>query len=229
MNQEKGKRAVAEAAVDTCVRAGMTIGLGTGSTAYWAIARVGERVARGERLSAVATSLETERLCRERGIPLLDFSDVRELDVAIDGADEVTPDFHAIKGGGGALFRERAVALVARSFVLIVTENKIVKRLGAFALPVEVVPFAATYVLREIRAMGIEANTRGTAQAPFVSDNGNHVLDCRFGTIDAPAELDRRLRGIHGVATTGLFVDLVDRVFAATLAGEIRELRAPRL
>jgi ribose 5-phosphate isomerase A len=224
MNLDVGKRAVARAAIDACVKPGMRIGLGSGTTASWAIDRVGERVALGEPLAAVATSLETERLCRERAVPLLDFSQVVDLDVAIDGADETTPDFHAIKGAGGALFRERAVALVAHSFVLIVTENKIATRLGAISLPVEVVPFAATYVMREIQSLGAQTTLRIAAQAPFTTDNGNHILDCRFGAIEAPAELDRRLRMIHGVVTTGLFINLIDRIFASTPAGDVREL-----
>jgi ribose 5-phosphate isomerase A len=223
--EDDGKRAVAEAAVEACVKSGMTIGLGTGSTAYWAIRRVGERIARGERISAVATSRETERLCREHGIPLLGLLEAPELDTAIDGADEVTSDFCAIKGGGGALFRERAVALTARSFALIVTEKKIVNRLGAFPLPVEVVPFAIPYVLREVRTLGVAANPRTKGDAPFVTDNGNHILDCRFGSIAAPEELDRRLRSIHGVVTTGLFTNLIDRVFVGAENGAVRELQ----
>jgi ribose 5-phosphate isomerase A len=224
MNFDMGKRAVARAAVDACVKPGMTIGLGTGTTVSWAIARVGERIALGEPITAVATSLETERLCRELAVPLLDFSEVVELDLAIDGADEATPDFHAIKGGGGALFRERAVAIVARSFNLVVTENKITPRLGAFPLPVEVVPFAASYVIREIQSLGAQATMRASAHTPFITDNGNRILDCRFASIEAPAELDRRLRMIHGVVTTGLFVNLVDRIFVGTSSGEVSEL-----
>lgn len=227
MNWDLGKRAVAGAAVDACVTSGMKIGLGSGTTASWAVDRVGERIALGETLTAVATSVETERLCRERGVPLLDFSQAVELDVAIDGADEVTPHFHAMKGGGGALFRERAVALVARSFVIIVTENKIATHLGAFPLPVEVVPFAATYVMREIQSLGAQTALRVAGHIPFTTDNGNRILDCRFGTIETPAELDRRLRMIHGVVTTGLFVNLIDRIFASTSAGEVRELHKP--
>ena len=205
----------------------MTVGLGSGTTAAWAVDRVGERIAQGESITAVATSSQTERLCREHAVPLLDFSEVVELDVAIDGADEATPDFHAIKGGGGALFRERAVALVARSFVLIVTEDKIATRLGSFPLPVEVVPFAASYVMREIQSLGVQTTLRAAGQTPFATDNGNCILDCRFGTIEAPAELDRRLRMIHGVVTTGLFVDLVDRIFVSASTGEVRELQPP--
>jgi ribose 5-phosphate isomerase A len=226
VNREgNGKRQAATAAVDACVKPDTTIGLGTGTTAYWAIARVGERVSRGERISAVPTSKETERLCRERGIPLLNLLEVPELDVAIDGADEVSPDFCAVKGGGGALFRERAVALTARSFVLVITENKLTSHLGAFPLPVEVVPFAIPYVMREIHALGVETKLRFTKNGAFLTDNGNHILDCRFGSIEAPEETDQRLRMIHGVVTTGLFVNLVDRVFVSSDAGTVRELQ----
>ena len=226
---DESKRAVGFAAVDRYVRSGMCVGLGTGTTAHWAIARAGERVAAGDALTAVATSHATEALCRERGIPLVPFAG-REIDVAIDGADEVAGDWSLTKGGGGALFREKAVALAARTFVVIVTPEKLVKRLGAFRTPVEVVPFAVEYVERAIAsAFGAQVVRRGS-EAPFVTDNGNAILDCAFGAIADPAALDGALRGIHGVVATGLFAnDLTDVVLVAEPDG-VRELtrRSPR-
>jgi ribose 5-phosphate isomerase A len=216
--EERSKREVAYHAVDTLVRDGTCIGLGTGSTAYWAIVRAGELVAKGWTLRAVATSLETERLCREHGIALVDLL-AEPIDVAIDGADEAAPDFSLIKGGGGALFRERAVALVAKTFVVVVTERKLVPKLGAFPLPVEVVPFALRYVARELESICPKVTPRARNGAPFVTDNGNAILDCAFGTIEEPAALDAYVRGIHGVVTSGLFAGLTSRLLVGTSRG----------
>ena len=211
-SDDAGKRAAGYAAVDRYVRAGMCIGLGTGTTAFYAIERVGQRVAAGEAIVAVATSTDTERLCEERGVPLVGLLE-REIEVAIDGADEIAPDWALIKGGGGALFREKAVALCARQFVVVATPAKLVPMLGAFALPVEIVPYAMPYVLREIRRAhpGISIVRRGTG-TPFITDNGNWILDCHFGTIEQPAALDASLKKIHGVVASGIFVGLVHDV-----------------
>lgn len=211
-SHDAGKRAAGYAAVDRFVRNGTCIGLGTGTTALHAIERVGQRVAGGEEIVAVATSIETERLCKERRVPLVALLD-REIDVAIDGADEIAPDWSLIKGGGGALFREKAVALCARRFVVVATPAKLVPALGAFPLPVEIVPYAMPYVLREIRSAhsGIEIARRG-GDVPFVTDNGNWILDCHFGAIDRPATLDKALKSIHGVVASGVFAGLVDHV-----------------
>ena len=214
--QEAAKRLVGEAAVDRFVRDGTCIGLGTGSTAYWAIRRVGERVAAGADLSAVATSAATEQLCRELGIPLVGLLE-REMDVAIDGADEVAPDFALTKGGGGALFRERSVALAARRFIVIVDAGKVVAALGAFPTPVEVVPYALPWVERELLRLFPEASAavRQRGGGPFRTDNANLILDCRFGAIADPAAADAALRAIHGVVATGLFVGLADEVLVS--------------
>jgi ribose 5-phosphate isomerase A len=217
------KRAAGFAAVDRYVRSGMCIGLGTGSTAHWAIIRTGERVAAGEQIGAVATSGVTEQLCRELGIPLVAFGN-REIDVAIDGADEVAADWSLTKGGGGALFREKAVAIAARTFVVIVTPEKLVDRLGTFPTPVEVVSYSLPYVRRRIAdAFGAEVVVRGGTTTPFVTDNGNAILDCNFGMISDPAARDAELRAIHGVVATGLFWGLTDAVIVADPEG-VREL-----
>jgi len=220
---DEGKRAAGFAAVDRFVRDGTCIGLGTGSTAYWAVERVGERVAAGERIRAVATSQATEELCRERGITLVAFG-AGEMDVAIDGADEVAADWSLTKGGGGALFREKAVALAARRFVVIVTPEKLVERLGAFPTPVEVVPYSLPYVAHAIEvALGARVVRRGGA-TPYVTDNGNALLDCSFREIPDAAALDGELRGIHGVVATGLFSGMVDAVLVGAADGAVREL-----
>ncbi|MBD5656293.1 MAG: ribose-5-phosphate isomerase RpiA [Candidatus Eremiobacteraeota bacterium] len=225
-NEERGKRAVGYRAVDDFVRPGTCIGLGTGSTAHYAIERAGELVRGGASLRAVATSLQTERLCRERGIVLVALGD-EPIDVAIDGADEVAADWSIIKGGGGALFREKAVALAARAFVVVVTERKVVPSLGAFPLPVEVVPFSARYVAREIESLGAEVTPRLSGHELYASDNGNVILDCAFGTIDDPTSLDEILCGFHGVITSGLFNGLATTVLVAKSDGTVETLKRP--
>jgi ribose 5-phosphate isomerase A len=225
LNDEQ-KRAVGYAAVDRFVTEDMRcIGLGTGSTARWAIERVGERVAKGWRVVAVATSEETERLCRERDIHVVQFGDGPPIDVAIDGADEVAPDFSLIKGAGGALFREKAVAIASTAFVVIVDESKVVRQLGGrYPVPVEVVPFSRRYVELELRKLCPAVKLRMSADSPYVTDNGNHILDCSFGEIPRPAELDEGLRRIHGVVATGLFCGLTSHVLVGSADG-VRELK----
>ena len=226
--QDERKREAGFAAVDRYVRAGMCIGLGTGSTAQWAVARVGERVAAGEKIVAVPTSVATERQCRELGIPLVALGE-REIDVAIDGADEVAADWSLTKGGGGAMFREKAVALAAKTFVVVVTAEKLVTRLGAFPTPVEVVPFALATVMSGIRDAlpHVRVKQRKTDLAPFVTDNGNAILDCSLGPIADPEISDIVLRAIHGVVATGLFpASLTSAVLVADENG-VRELARP--
>jgi len=218
------KRAAGYAAVDRFVRADMAcIGLGTGSTAFYAIERVGTLVAQGWNLSAVTTSVQTAQLCRERNIPVVGLCEGAPVAVAIDGADEVAPDFALTKGGGGALFREKAVALAAEKFVVVVDESKLVPHLGKFPLPVEVVPFTARYVEREIQRMCPQLTMRVRDGKTFVTDNGNYILDCSFGRIDDPAGLDARLRAINGVVASGLFVGLTSHVLVGSATG-VREI-----
>jgi ribose 5-phosphate isomerase A len=216
VTSDEQKRAAGEAAVERYVRDGMCVGLGTGSTAFWAIRKVGERVAEGERIAAVATSQTTEDLCREWNVPILGLLD-RPIDVAIDGADEVAPDLALTKGGGGALFREKAVALAAMRFIVIVDESKLVTQLGAFPTPVEVVPYALPWVEREIARHfpAAHATLRERDGKPFATDNGNRILDVRFGSIAAPAELAATVHAIHGVVDVGIFVGLADEAIVA--------------
>ncbi len=226
--RDEAKRVVAYAAVDRYVRAGTCIGLGTGTTAKWAIARVAERIAAGESIAVVGTSLQTEALCAAAGVPLLGLGE-REIDVAIDGADEVAPDWSLTKGGGGALFREKAVALAAARFVVVVTPEKLVPRLGKFPTPVEVVPFTLTIVAGALAQAFPSATIRRRGGAtPFVTDNGNAILDCAFGAIDDPGMLEVRIRSIQGVVDCGLFVGLTGAVLVGELDGSVRELPPPQ-
>ena len=222
-NSDPAKRAAGYAAVDRHVVNGTCIGLGTGTTAYWAIERVGQRVAAGDRISAVATSSETEELCRQLHIPLVELL-AEPIAVAIDGADEVAPDWSLTKGGGGALFREKAVALCAERYVVVVTESKLVEALGAFPLPVEIVPYATAYVRKEIqrRCGDVPVVRREVAGRPFVSDNGNWIFDCHFARIEDAPGLDALLREIHGVVATGLFFNIASEVLVGDADGGVR-------
>ncbi len=222
--KEAAKRLVGFAAVDRYVEDGMCVGLGTGTTAYWAVRRAAERVAAGQKLVAVVTSAATEKLCAEFGVPVIPFM-TRDIDVAIDGADEVAPDWSLTKGGGGALFREKAVAIAAKRFIVIVDDSKIVDRLGRFPTPVEVVPFTLAWVKRRIAAQfpGAIATERVRDGRPYRTDNGNAILDCAFGAIPDPRALDAALEAIHGVLDVGLFYDLADAVLCTADAG-VREL-----
>jgi len=193
------------------VEEGMALGLGTGSTVHFALLRLAERIREdGLRVRGVPTSLDTERKAREWGIPLFEIGAVESLDLAIDGADEIDAQFRMIKGGGGALLREKVVASLARRVVIVVGENKVVPKLGTtFALPVEVVPFALASVARALARLGCTPNERRSEGRDYRTDNGNAILDCRFTRgIDDPAALERALRAIPGVVESGLFIGL---------------------
>jgi ribose 5-phosphate isomerase A len=213
--QRAGERA-AELVAD-----GMTIGLGTGSTASYMVERLGARVREeGLRVRCVPTSRRTEEQARRLGIPLVTFAEVEQLDLAIDGADEIGPDLALIKGGGGALLREKLVASAARRFVVIADAGKRVETLGQFPLPVEVVPFAWQVTARRVaEATGVEPELRREGQEAYVTDNGNYILDCRCGRIENPSALERNLKLLTGVVECGLFVGMTDLVIVADDAG----------
>jgi ribose 5-phosphate isomerase A len=204
------KQAAGRAAADL-VSSGADVGLGTGSTVRFALLRLAERMREeGLRLRGVPTSLDTERKARELGIPLVTLDEVEVLDVTIDGADEIDARFDMIKGGGGALLREKVVAAITRREIVVVGPDKLVARLGlGFPLPVEVVPFARAAVARALRGLGAEPAMRRLDGAPYRSDNGNEILDCRFaGGIADAAALERAIDAIPGVVESGLFVGL---------------------
>jgi ribose 5-phosphate isomerase A len=172
----------------------------------------------------VPTSEATAAAARRLGIPLLDLDEVDDLDLAIDGADEVGPDLTLIKGGGGALTREKIVASAARAMTVIVHRAKVVDVLGAFPLPVEVLPFGWRHAASRIAALGCEPVLRGGGNAPFRTDSGNLILDCPFGRIEDPARLAAALSGIAGVVEHGLFVGLATTVLVAEADGSVHEL-----
>lgn len=210
------KRRAAERAVEF-VEDGMVLGLGTGSTARHVLDVLAERLNAGELrgITGVPTSRETERLARERGIPLVTLEEEPRLDLAIDGADEVDPDINLIKGLGGALLWEKIVATASDRLVIVVDESKRVDRLGEKApVPVEVVPFGWATHLSYLDLLGAEATLRRTSTGePFVTDGGHYLLDCRFedGLLD-PEMLERELRHRVGVVETGLFLAMADVV-----------------
>ncbi len=222
--QTQMKQAVAEAAVQQ-VSDGMVLGLGSGSTAALVIKALGEKLAAGEinNIVGVATSFQGEVLAAELGIPLRDLNAVERIDLAIDGADEVDPDFQLIKGGGACHVLEKLVATRAEKFVVVVDSTKLVDRLNlSFLLPVEVLPTAWCQIKQELIKMGGAADLRMAQRkaGPVVTDQGNLVLDVSFeGGISNALLLESKINNIPGVLENGLFVDLADEV----LVGEIKD------
>lgn len=208
--KDQAKQRAAERAIEQ-VRDGQVIGLGTGSTAKFAIEGLARRVREGLSIRGVPTSIATERMATQLGISLVPLNDAGTIDATFDGADEVDPDFNMIKGGGGALTREKLVALASKKRVILVDESKLVSRLGeSRLLPVEVLPFAWTLSARLLSEMGCVPSLREEAGKPFLTDNGNHILDCAFGAIeDAPA-LEKRIKLLPGVIECGLFIGIAD-------------------
>lgn len=217
------KQLAAEKAVDEFITDGMTVGLGTGSTAYYAIRRVGELVAKGFELTCVATSVQTEKIAKECGIKVVDLDDVSHIDVTIDGADEVDPDMQLIKGLGGALLREKIVAASSAAEIIVVDDSKLVKKLGTVCpLPVEVLMFGHRKTKIALEKQGCKAELRMKDGRPFVTDGGNYIYDCRFAGIDSPFFLESRLNVIPGVIDNGLFLNTATAVVAASADGSVR-------
>jgi ribose 5-phosphate isomerase A len=217
------KQLAAEKAVDDFVKDGMTVGLGTGSTAYYAIKRVGELVKKGYILRCVATSVQTEKIAKECGITMADVDDVDHIDVTIDGADEVDPNMQLIKGLGGALLREKIVASVSRQEVIIVDDSKLVETLGTKGpLPVEVLILGHKKTKIALERQKCIATLRVKDGAPFVTDLGNYIYDCKFDRIDNPFFLETRLNVIPGVVDNGLFLNMATAVVISSSDGTVR-------
>lgn len=221
MSIEKGKQAAAEHAV-SYVKDGMILGLGTGSTAFFAIRKIGEMVQGGLRISGVPTSLQTAALARELSIPLL--ASFEEIDLTIDGADEVDSNGYLIKGGGGALTREKIVAANSKRRIIVVDYAKRVGVLGKYPLPLEVLPFGYPAVARTVAAMQCTATLRQSGDETFITDNGNYILDCGFDRIEDAETLVVELNAIPGVVENGLFVGLCDLLVVGKEDGAIEEV-----
>jgi ribose 5-phosphate isomerase A len=208
MANDQEKEAAARASL-RFVCDGDVVGLGTGSTAAYAIQLLGERVKAGLKIRGIATSVRSQELAASLGIPLTTFDECQQLDVAIDGADEIDPQLCLIKGGGGALLREKVVASAARQFVVIADSSKQVTLLGKFPLPVEIIPFAQALVGGEIAALGAVVKLRKSPDGkPYLTDEGHHILDCNFGRIPDPPALARSLSDMPGVVEHGLFIGM---------------------
>jgi len=227
--RSRAKRAAAARAVDE-LAPGLTLALGTGSTAAELLRAITERFGRPAPFDCVASSRATEELARSLGIPIRPLQPEDRFDLMLDGADEVTPSLDLTKGGGGALFREKFLARLSRRVVILVDDSKLVRHLGdAQAIPVEVVPFARPVLAHRWAEDGWAVTWRtGPDGRPFVTDNGNEILDLRPPRgLEDPAEVDQRLGGIEGVVETGLFCGIADRVIIGHPDGSTDELRRP--
>ena len=215
------KKRAAEKAVDW-IKNDMVVGLGTGSTAYWAIEAIGDKVKNGLKIKAVATSSRSEDLARERRIPIVPFSEIQTIDVTIDGADEVDKDGYLIKGGGGALLREKIVAYHTKTYLIVVDESKIVEQLGRFPLPVEIVPFAFELTVQQLEKRFGPLKIRQAERQNYITDNGNFIADLSAFPITDPERLNAELHAIPGVVETGLFSKkMVSYVIVGQQGGEI--------
>ena len=215
------KKNAAEKAVEY-IRDGMKVGLGTGSTAYWVTVRIGELVKGGLHIQAAATSKASERLALEHGITLTPLRDIGKLDLTIDGADELDHHLRLIKGGGGALLREKITAFHSERLLIVADENKVVSSLGAFPLPVEIVPFAREWTTTALENLGCSVKLRGGETGDlYVTDNGNYIADCEFGIINSPEELQQQLKEIPGVVEHGLFIGMADKAFIGRSNGAV--------
>jgi ribose 5-phosphate isomerase A len=195
---------------------GNIVGLGTGSTAAHAVRFLGERVRAGLKIRGIPTSVQTKELAASVGIPLTTLDEFQQIDVTIDGADEFDPQLNLIKGGGGALLREKIIASASRQLVIIADSSKQVDVLGKFPLPVEVIPFAQPLLAKRIAALGATVKVRQDKKGNlFVSDEGHHILDCSFGQISDPPALARKLSDMPGVVEHGLFIGLASVVLIA--------------
>src|ERR1035441_5093812 len=207
-DSQKEKEMAGRAAAEL-VRDGDIVGLGTGSTAYFTVLALGERVKSGLKITGVPTSNATAELARAVGIPLGTLDQYPVIDIDIDGADEIDPKLNLIKGGGGALLREKVIAAASKKMVVIADSAKLVPVLGKFPLPVEIVSFARAVVETKIASLGATTKLRTRPDgSPYHTDNGNPILDCSFGKIEDPAALARARRDIRGIVEPGLFIGL---------------------
>lgn len=208
MSTQDEEKTIAGQAAAELVEDGMVLGLGTGSTVECMLDALGDKVKAGMKIRGVPTSERTATRCHELGIEVLDFASVDVLDLAIDGADEIDGNFQMIKGGGGALLREKIVASAAKQVAIMVDSTKVVDTLGAFPLPVEIVRFGYQQVERTFSQRGYDFAMRMTGGNPYITDNGNYILDCTMAKIEDPAALHADLNAMTGVVDNGLFIDL---------------------
>ncbi|MBF2509990.1 ribose-5-phosphate isomerase RpiA [Listeria welshimeri] len=217
MNQKK----IAGEKACEWVKDGMVVGLGTGSTVYYTIEKLGEMVRDGLNITGIATSEETAIQAKKLGIPLKSLNDVKQIHVTIDGADEVNKDFQGIKGGGGALLREKMVAAASLMNIWVVEEKKLVEELGEFSLPIEVIPFGWKQIKWSLEKEAIETELRiNDSGKVYQTNNGNYILDIKNQILTNPVEWQEKLAGIPGIVEHGLFLDYVDIVICGKANGE---------
>jgi len=194
------------------IKDNQVVGLGTGSTAHYAIIEIGKLISRGLKIKAVSTSTKTSNLAKSLNIPLIDINEVTSIDITIDGTDEFTSDLDLIKGGGGALYQEKIVALKSKKLIIIADSSKKVDILGKFKLPIEVEINSIDYVLNQIIAINGEGAIRMASKNPYTTEQGNYIIDADFGLINNPVELSHKLSQIEGIIGHGLFINLADKV-----------------
>lgn len=212
------KKAAGEKAA-AYIKDGMIVGLGTGSTVYYTIRKVAGLLSEGLKIQAVPTSKETERLAGEGGIPCLSMEAADRIDLDIDGVDEIDGDFNAVKGGGGALFREKIVADMAETVIWVLDESKLVDRIGVFPLPLEVLPFGCRHTISRLKEVSAAQTLRMQDGKPFITDNGNYIVDVLIKKTPDRRELNGTLKSIPGVIETGLFLNTCRRIIIGTDAG----------
>ncbi|MBV9390318.1 MAG: ribose-5-phosphate isomerase RpiA [Verrucomicrobia bacterium] len=213
--QDEAKRAAAEKAIEAFLKDGMIVGLGSGTTSRWFVRILGDKVKEGLKVVGVPSSKSTKELAQEVGVALAELNDVQELDLTIDGADEIDPEGRMIKGGGANLLWEKIVATASRTMVAIVDESKAVKQLGKFPLPVEIVQFGWRSTERHMSQLfksegygDTEMTVRGGLERPLITDSGNFILDCHLQAIANPDSLVVQLNRIAGVVENGLFIGI---------------------
>lgn len=197
----------------------MLLGLGTGSTVYYMIEKLGELVNRGLNIKAVATSQSTANLANEFRIPLVSIDEVERIDLAIDGVDEIDGQFNAIKGGGGALFREKMVANIADKVIWIMDSSKVVDSIGTFPLPLEILPYGYRHILKKLKLLSLNPVLRIKDDIPFVTDNHNYIVDLHIEKAFDIKYVSENLKCVTGVLEIGIFLNTCDRIIVGTSNG----------
>ena len=210
------------------IREDMIVGLGTGTTAFYAIEKIGEMVKGGLRIRTVSSSLASARQAAAAGIPQAGMTEIKGIDIYIDGADEVDDQFNLVKGGGGALTREKILAYNSDLFIVIIDDSKLSSTLGRFPIAVEMVPFGYNLAIPHLEALGCKAIVRQSGDNFYKTDNGNWIIDCQFKTIMDPQALEKAIHAIPGVVECGLFPNSwVDMIISGNINGTVREMKQP--